>query len=129
MRHIIGGLVVTLLALDATVPRQARSQNLDAAQTWQSLATRIDPGREVQLRLRSGQRFAATLIRADDQAMVVLPKTRLAVPPQPISYDQIVSLELRDSSRMSAGKMVAIGLGAGAAAFLGILLVVLTTVD
>ena len=129
MRHIMTILLAVILGSETAAPRSARAQAVDAAQTWQAVAMRIDPGREVQLRLRSGQRFAATLLRADDRALVVVPRTRLPVPPQPIAYDQIVSLELRDRSGMSTGKIVAIAVGGGAAAFLGILLIALTTLD
>ena len=58
------------------------------------------------MRLASGQRFRATLIEVRDEAVLMLPKTRVPVPIQPVPYREIVALEVdpaRDGRRQGCG--------------------------
>jgi hypothetical protein len=95
---------------------------------WKTFASRIDVGAQLNVRLRDGQRFRATLIEAREDALLVQPKTRVPVPVQPVAYDAIVSLE-QAKGGIGAGKAVAIGVATGVGAFFGTLLIMLAAVS
>src|SRR5215207_3696726 len=108
--------VTTLMMLLA--PRGLAAQEVDASAAWRRMAEQVDAGTDVVVRLRSGQRFRATLLQGDADKLLIQPKTRLPVPPQAIPYESIVSLERR-SAGMGAAKAAAIGVGTGVGAFFG----------
>ena len=60
---------------------------------WKTFASRIDVGVQLNVRLRNGQKFRATLIDAREDVLLLQPKTRVPVPVQPVAYEAIVSLE------------------------------------
>jgi hypothetical protein len=122
LRSVLAVLLVTML-----LPGAASADGGDTAGAWRSLASRLEAGTQVNVELRSGQRFHAVLVRSDAEALVLLPKTRIAVPVQAVRYEEIASLERREGG-VGAGKAVAIGVAAGAAAFLGMLLIALGTI-
>ena len=118
--------VLVVMVLTMLVPRAGWAQG--SGDAWRSVAAQIHAGSQVNVQLHSGQRFRAVLVRADQESLVLLPKTRLAVPVQTIKYEEIAALERREAG-VGAGKAVAIGVAAGAAAFLGMLLIALGTID
>jgi hypothetical protein len=99
------------------------------ADVWRGFAKKVDAGTELTVRLREGKRFRAVFIEARDAALVLQPKTRVPVAVQEVPYDAIVSLERRQQGGMGAAKAAAIGVGAGAATFFGILLILFATID
>jgi hypothetical protein len=109
------------------VPGVAAAQ--DQRDLWRAFVEKVEVGTELTVRLRDGQRFRATLIGTRDDAVMLQPKTRVPVPVQPVPYDAIVSLERRGEGGMGAARAAAIGVASGAATFLGILLILLATVD
>jgi hypothetical protein len=116
-------IVVVLLALVAPIELRAQAP----PDVWKAFASRIDVGAHLNVRLRNGQRFRATLIDAREDMLLLQPKTRVPVPVQPIPYDSIVSLE-QVKGGVGAGKAVAIGVAAGVGAFFGTMLVILAAV-
>ena len=110
-------LITFLLTAALMMPGPALAQ--DAANAWRTVARAIEPGREVQVRLVSGQRFTATFVEARDTGVMLQPKTRVPVPVQEVPYADIVSLEQRKGS--NTGKIVAIGIATGAGVFLAII--------
>jgi len=114
-----------VLLLVLVVPGGAGAQV--PADVWKTFASRIDVGTELNVRLRSGQKFRATLIDAGEDALLLQPKTRLPVPAQPVAYEAIASLE-RAKRGIGAGKAVAIGVATGVGAFFGTLLLFLAAV-
>ena len=94
---------------------------------WKTFASRIDVGVQLNVRLRTGERFRATLIDAREDVLLLQPKTRVPVPVQPVAYDAIVSLE-QVKGGIGAGKAAAIGVATGVGAFFGTLLVMLAAV-
>ena len=119
------------LAVCLTGPALAAAQSQESAQpeVWRAFAAQIEVGTEVMVRLRNGQRFQAALVDAREDAVLLQPKTRVPVPVQPVPYEAILSLERRTGGGMSPGKAAAIGVASGAATFLAILLILLTTLD
>jgi hypothetical protein len=118
--------ILLVIVLNATPPlAQAQAQG----DVWRSYAQKIDAGTRVTLRLDDGQRVAATLIEAQADGLLVLPRTRVPVPVQRIAYQRIASLERNEGRGVGAGKAVAIGVASGVGAFLGTLLILIATID
>jgi hypothetical protein len=93
---------------------------------WRNFARRVAVGTELNVELNDGHRLRAMLVGADDNAVLLQPKTRIAVPVQAVSYDSIVRMETRKGS--SVGKAVAIGVAAGVGTFFGIMAVLFAAV-
>ena len=128
MRHnqrLVIGVLVTTLVIGST----AAAQEIAADDAWRALAQKIEPGAELNVRLRNGQRFKATLIEARDAAVLLQPKTRVPVPVQAVAYGRIASLERPRSGGMGAGKAAAIGVATGVGAFFGMLLIIFAAID
>jgi hypothetical protein len=125
MRLVTGAILIVAacLALPATAAAQAQGD------VWRAFAEKVDVGTELTVRLQDGQRFRATLVGTRPDAVLLQPRTRVPVPVQPVPYDAIRSLERRSEGGMGAGKAAAIGVASGAATFVAILLVLLSTVD
>ena len=116
-------IITTLIALLTLQPLAASSQTSDPL-VWRTFAERLDVGSRIKVRLDDGRRVSATFVQAAPEALVIQPRTRITVPVQRVPYDAIASIE-RETGSLGAGKAVAIGIGAGAATFAGIFLVIL----
>ena len=119
-------LLVLMLVLTLALPGGAAAQVPD--NVWRTVATRIDVGTEINVRLRSGQRFRATLVQARDESLLLQPRTRVPVPVQEVSYSDILTLERRTKGGIGAGKAAAIGVAAGVGGFLAILAIMVAAV-
>ena len=113
----------------ATLVSPAAAQPSPDADAWRGVAQRIDVGTRVKIRLLDGQRVNATLISAASDEIVVQPRTRVPVGLQRVPYAAIQSLEREESRGIGAGKAVALGVATGAGAFLGLLLIALSSWD
>jgi hypothetical protein len=102
-----------------------------AAQTttevWRSFAERIAVGTELNVRLNNGQRFRATLVSAQQDVVLLQPKTRIPVPVQAVSYDSILRIEPRKAGQ-GVGKAVAIGVATGVGTFFGVMALLVAAV-
>ena len=117
--------VVAVIVLCAVIaPVNGMAQTGSDADTWRSFVQNVPVGTELDVRLRSGQRFRATVVRATPDTVMVLPKTRVPVPVQPVAYDDIASLERHEPRGMSGGKAAAIGVASGVGGFFGAMLIV-----
>jgi hypothetical protein len=121
--------VVSILLLIITITTPAFAQTQPQADMWRAFAQKMDAGTRVKLRLDDGQRVVATLIEANADGLLLQPRTRVPVPVQRIGYDRIASLERDEGRGIGAGKAVAIGVGSGVGAFLGMLLILIATID
>ena len=119
---------MTLLLVFALVTPIAGQPATDA-DVWRTFAQRLEVGSRIKLRLRDGQRVSATLIQAGPDDLLVQPRTRRTVPVQHVRYDAIVSIERDEGRGMGPGKAIAIGVAAGVGAFLGILLLIVASID
>jgi hypothetical protein len=120
-RSLVTVAVLVGLVMPAGVGAQAQPD------VWKSFASRIDVGVQLNVRLRNGQKFRATLIDAREDALLLQPKTRVPVPVQPVAYDAIVSLE-QVKGGMGAGKAAAIGVATGVGGFFLMMLIILAAV-
>ena len=119
--------IALLLSLILTLPTAAAAQG--GADVWRDFVAKVDVGSELDVHLRNGQHFRATLLGARDDAVLLQPKTRVTVPVQAISFDAIARLEPRRGGGMGAGKAALIGIASGAAAFLAIVAIVFAAID
>ena len=119
------GLVAVMIAALAVPPAFAAQAT---EHVWRSFVEKVDVGTELQVRLAGGQRFRATLIEVRDEAVLMLPKTRVPVPIQPVPYREIVALE-RTRHGMGAGKAAAIGVATGAGTVFAILAILFASLD
>ena len=121
-------MVLCAAVLIVAMPWTAMAQPA-SGDVWREFAQKLGSGAEINVRLQNGQQFAATLIDARADALLLQPRTRRPVPVQPISYDAIVLLERRDRHGMGAAKAAGIGIAAGAGTFLAVLAILAATLD
>jgi hypothetical protein len=86
-----------------------------------SYVKQLPIGSRVRVSLASGGRLTGTLMKADEQELVIQPRTRIPEQPVAIALDRIVSVEF--DSNGGAGKTVAIGIAAGVGGALAFFLV------
>ena len=134
LKTICAAVLIVAMPWTATAQQVNTAQPVNGAQqvtgeVWRGFAQKLGSGTEVTVRLQNGQRFAATLIDARTDALVLQPRTRRPVAVQAIGYDAILLLERRDRHGMGAAKAAGIGIAAGAGAFLAILAIFAATVD
>lgn len=122
-------IVALLLAAALTAAPAAYAQQGLQAEAWRTLAMRLDPGTAVKLRLMNGQRFDATLIAAEADAVLIQPRTRRPVPVQRVSFGAIASLERREAKGMGAARAALIGVGAGTAAGFAVLMLLIAALS
>jgi hypothetical protein len=78
-------------------------------------------GSPVRVGLTGGRTLHGTLMRADESVLVVQPKGRIPEPPREVPLAEVVSVDIHRPSGL--GKVIAIGAAAGAAATVGVLMV------
>jgi hypothetical protein len=88
MKSAIVLFVVGMLGVQPTA-----AQVVETADLWRAFAEKVEVGSAVRVRLHNGQQFIATLVQARPDAVLLQPKTRVAVPVQPVAYDAILSME------------------------------------
>jgi hypothetical protein len=118
--RVISGVVLALIVTLAA-PRLQAQAAVAGPDIWRSFAGRIEPGKTLEVRLTSGQRFKATLLAVSSAGLTVQPKTRLPVPPQVVAYGDIASLEIDTGKGANIGKAIAIGTAVAAGAFFGLM--------
>ena len=119
---IVRSIVVVGLLFGLAVPGFAQSP-------WRTIAEQVPAGTIVKVRLTSGQSFSAVLVRPEENAVLLQPRTRQPVPVQTVQYDAILSMERVGDRGIGVGKAVAIGAAVGGAAFLGLLIAVVSAWD
>jgi hypothetical protein len=88
-----------------------------------SYADQLPVGRQVEVRLKSGEHFKGTFMGVEGDAVRVQPSTRIPVPPRVVLLADLVQLRLTSGNGGSVAKAIAIGAATGAAAFFGLLLI------
>jgi hypothetical protein len=116
-------LSAILIAVMALQPLAVSAQ-ADTAAVWRTFASNLEVGARITVRLLDGGRVSATLVQAAPEGLLIQPRTRATVPVQSVPYERVASIE-RDSPGLSAGRAALIGVAAGAAAFFGIMLIVI----
>jgi hypothetical protein len=95
------------------------------ADVWRKYIEQLPLGTTVQIGLADGTRLTGTLMGVEHNVVIVQPRTRLPEAHRRIPLQTIVSLTT-ESGNFSVGKAMAIGVGAGVASFVALLLIVIT---
>ena len=85
-------------------------------------------GRDVEVRLRGGERFKGTYMGLEGESIRVQPSTRIPVPPRVVPLADLVQLRLAPGGNGgSVAKAVLIGAATGAGVFFGLLLIAIAS--
>ena len=122
LHKLLTPIVVLALMFGLTAPILAQSP-------WRTIAEQVPAGSIVKVRLASGPSFTAVVVRPQEDSVLLQPRTRQPVPVQAVRYDAIASMERVEGRGIGVGKAVAIGAAIGGAAFLGLLLAVVSAWD
>ena len=93
-----------------------------------SYADGLPLGGRVRVSLKNGESFAATFMGVDGEAVRLQRRTRMPEPPVTVPFDDLAALSIEEGG-IGVGKAIAIGAGVGAATFLGILALLMLTID
>jgi hypothetical protein len=88
------------------------------ATALRQMASAIPVGSRVKAQTNSGARVSGTLMSVTDEAVIIKKKTRLPEAAVTVSFAELARLEMQTGEGMSAGKIIGIGLAAGAGAIL-----------
>lgn len=95
---------------------------VQAPEIPRSYAQELPVGRQVEVRLKSGERFKGTYMGVEGDAIRVQPSTRVPVPPRVILLADLSVLRLDQSGASSPARAILIGVASGAATFFGLIL-------
>jgi hypothetical protein len=120
MRTLVFSVLVAMFAagpLDVWASQKSASSDREA-QALKQMAAAIPLGSRVKLHTNNGKRLNGTLMSVSDDAVIIKKRTRLLEPAVTVAFTELSSLELQTGEGMSAGKVVGIGLAAGAGAII-----------
>jgi len=84
---------------------------------------RLPAGSAIRIQHVSGGTLRGTLMKANDQMLVVQPRTRVPEPPVEIEFKDVLSVTPEPASNSNIGKVIGIGIAAGAGAALAVLMI------
>ncbi|HYU79767.1 MAG TPA: hypothetical protein VEK56_12330 [Vicinamibacterales bacterium] len=120
-------------AQDTTAERRRTAQKSATAvaegAALKQMAAAIPLGSRVKAQTTSGRQVSGTLMGVSDEAVMIKRKTRLTEPAVTVEFAELERLELQLNEGMSAGKIVAVGLAAGAGAVLTLIVFALALDD
>lgn len=120
MRAIVMCTLVSALALgpvDVWGAQKAATTAVEA-KALQDMASAIPLGSRVKAQTTEGRRVSGTIMSVTADAVVIKKRTRLPEPAVTIPFAELAHLELQGNEGMSVGKVVGVGLAAGAGAIL-----------
>jgi len=120
-------IVIHLLVLLMAAPSAMATQRRESPDVWRAFAEKLEAGAFVSVRLQNGAKVKGHLIQVAGDTLRVKPKTRIPVPIRDLPFAEIESIQ-RQRESLSPGVKVLMGVGIGAAAILGGLLIFLATV-
>jgi hypothetical protein len=103
---------------------QARADAAD----MRKYAQAIPPGTVVVVRTAAGRSFEGALMGAEEEALLLQPRTRVPEPPVRIPYSDVQAIELKPVGRSANGVFWAAFAG-GAAGILAVLVTMVALVD
>ena len=110
-------LIASLLTFSAS-PAFAQ----DEAGAWRRVAEAIPVGSKVKVQTYEGKRVNGVLMRADSTEVLVKRNTRHPEPAVAVPYQDVARIEREKDGGMNVGKAIGIGLAAGGAAMLTLIL-------
>ncbi len=113
----IVGLALALGPVDVWATQKIVTTEVEA-KVLREMASAIPLGSRVKAQTTRGSRVNGTLLSVTDEAVIIKKKTRLPEPAVTVAFTELAELELQTGQGMSAGKVIGIGLAAGAGAIL-----------
>ncbi len=119
------GCATTTLRLSA--PGLAKGQSAGAQQTVDpaviaAFAKQLPPGSRVRIRAAGRPTIRGTFMAMTDGKMVVQPRTRIMEPAIEVPIDQVIGIDVEQPNNV--GRAIAVGVATGAAAALGVFLLI-----
>jgi hypothetical protein len=116
---ILTALVIAFTIGPAEVWAAQKTVTTDVeAKALKEMASAIPLGSRVKAQTNDGKRVNGTLMSVTDEAVIIKKRTRLPEPAITVQFDDLARLELQTNEGMSPGKVIGIGLAAGAGAIL-----------
>lgn len=130
MRRVVSCIVIVALmgSAAAASAQSAAGRTVRSNEYWFKYSEKLPIGSTIRVRTSDGKRTTALLTVVDETGITIERKTRRPESPRHIPFDRLEQLEVKEPG-MGAGKAAAIGVASGAAAFLGILLVLAASWD
>jgi hypothetical protein len=102
---------------DARREQQAVTTDMEA-KALRDMASAIPLGSRVKAQTTDGKRVNGTMMSVTPDAVIIKKQTRLPEPAITIPFAELARLELQVNEGMSIGKVLGVGLAAGAGAIL-----------
>jgi hypothetical protein len=135
-RLIAMTLIVTLTSMMTTTPLAAATDDIAAnvnqaasVDLLRAYVEKLPIGSIVKVKMKEGKDVKGTLMVIEPDAIVVKPKTRLARPERRLPYTDVEFVEVQTKNGANIAKSVAIGVGTGAGAFFGLMLLAFVVID
>jgi small nuclear ribonucleoprotein (snRNP)-like protein len=117
MRVTAIGLIVSLIMATNAFAQESAA--------WRKVAETIPLGSKVAIHTLDGKRLKGTLMRVDDQSVMVKKSTRIPEPPVTVTFEQLSNIERDRGGSMNWAKALGVGAAAGAGAILTIFVIAL----
>lgn len=115
-RIITSALIAAVLVANSP---SAAQEPVDEARAWQQLASALEPGSMVDVRLKDGTKIRGTVMPGSTAALILKPYTRVPVPARSFAFTDIERID-RWKRGIRPGYMVLLAVSAGVGAmFLG----------
>ena len=119
MRAIVLCVVLAVAAGPADVWASQNTVTTDVeAKALREMASAIPLGSRVKAQTNRGAQVNGTLMSVTGEAVIIKKKTRLPEPAVTVPFVELSRLELQQNEGMTVGKMIGVGLAAGAGAIL-----------
>jgi hypothetical protein len=129
MKRTLAILLAVVMALPASAAAASKRFTEQDPELLRQYAGKLPIGSVVKVRLRDGGRLKGILMAADQDGVVVKPKTRIPEPERRVPFTNLEMLELDQPSGSNAAKAAAIGVASGVGTFLGLLAVIAAAWD
>jgi hypothetical protein len=114
---ILKRIVGSLLAVAMTSAPLAAQQPTDA-DVWRTFARGLQRLTLVEVHMKDGRTIKGQILDSSDDTLRISPKTRVPVPLQQLSYDDIRSIEKRRPPKLNPGTKVLLGVAIGMGTYL-----------
>ena len=103
-------------------PQALKPSGPSESEAWRRVAEAIPIGSKVKVQTYEGKRVSGVLMRADSTEVLVKRNTRHPEPAVAVPYQDVARIEREKDGGMNVGKAIGIGLAAGGAAMLTLIL-------
>jgi hypothetical protein len=121
-------VIVHVLVILMAAPSAMAQQRYEPADVWRAFADKLESGAFVSVRLKNGTKVKGHFIQVAGDVLRVRPKTRIPIAIRNVDFDDIESID-RQAEGLSPGAKVLVGIGIGAAAIVGGVLILIATLD